>query len=521
MYFHLILNKNNVYSVAPNAERHFFMELYISLSVLAVLILLCLFSSKISSLVNLPSLLLFLAVGLLAGSEGLGGLEFSNAQAANYLGSTAMAFILFSGGFDTDWKFIRPIMLTGGILSSFGVLLTAAFCGIGTWSMFHFFAPELGIKLSWCLLLGCIISSTDAAAVFSILRSKSVSLKGNLQPLLEFESGSNDPMAAFLTVFMAGIVTMEAETGSTVAVSEYLSIVPWFAVKMSVGVVWGYLVGRTAVWIYNKINFDYNGLYYVLGVAIVLFTYSTTELFMGNGFMAVYITGMTMGNMRFVFHNGLGRFYDGISWMMQVILFTMLGLLAFPTQVWDAKWYGLGAAFILMFIARPLSVFIGMSGSKFTLADRTLVSWVGLRGGAPIMLATIPLMMEIPQATFMFHIVFFIVITSVLLQGMTIMPCAKLLKLDAPLHKMPRLPLSIEETGDKHTISREFLVTADKDKNVIANVSLPGNALILLIRRDDGIIVPRGSTVLLEGDILTVLGSSESIEECRSLFQEC
>lgn len=497
------------------------MELYIGLCILAVLMIFCLLSSKISSIVNMPSLLLFLAVGMLAGSEGIGGIEFSNATIANYIGSAAMAFILFSGGFDTDWKFVKPIFLTGGILSSLGVLMTAFFCGGAIWLLLNFFATDKNISLSWCLLLGSIISSTDAAAVFSILRSKSVSLKGNLQPMLEFESGSNDPMAAFLTVFMVDIVMQEAETGVSASFNEYLAIIPWFVVKMSVGVVLGYLFGRLAVWLYNKINFDFNGLYYVLGIAMVLFTYSATELLNGNGFMAVYAAGITMGNRRFVFHNGVGRFYDGISWMMQVILFTMLGILAFPTQVWEAKWFGLGAAVILMLLARPLAVFLGMIGSKFNLRERLLVSWVGLRGGAPIMLATIPLMTEVPQAGFMFHIVFFVVLISVLFQGMTIMPCAKLLKLDAPLRKAPRLPLSIEETGDRHTVSREFQVPAEIDKQVLADLKLPGNALILLIRRDDGIIVPKGSTCLFEGDILTVLGNSESIDACRNIFVEC
>ncbi len=487
------------------------MELFVALAVLALLMLVCLLSSKLSSYLNMPCLLLFLAVGMLAGSEGPGGIAFDNAAVANALGSTAMAFILFSGGFDTGWKTIRPVFLTGGILSSIGVLLTALFTGIFAWNFLGWMLPEQKISLSWCLLLGSIISSTDAAAVFSILRSRSVSLRGELQPLLEFESGSNDPMAAFLTVFMVGVVTQEAASGVTLSLSGYWVILPSFLYKMLVGVGLGYLLGRFFAWLYNRIDFEYNGLYYALGVVAVLASFSFTELAQGNGFMAVYVTGMTMGNRRFVFCNGVGRFYDGIAWLMQMILFSMLGLLAFPRQVWEAKWVGFGVALFLMVAARPLAVFIGMVRSRFSIRERLLVSWVGLRGGAPIMLATFPLMGGVPHADIMFHIVFFIVLTSVLIQGMTIMPMAKLLKLDAPLHKNIRLPLSIEETGDGKSGSVELAVPASLAGESLAQLKLPEGALVLMIRRNDGFVVPRGDTRLALGDVLTVMGTREAL----------
>ena len=282
--------------------------------------------------------------------------------------------------------------------------------------------------------------------------SRSVSLKGRLQPLLEFAIGKQRSHGRFFDDFygrscypLNGIRYHNASVG-------ILIVLPSFLLKMTLGIGLGYLFGRLAVWFYNKIDFEYNGLYYVLGIVVVLISYAVTELAQGNGFMAVYATGMVMGNRRFVFHNGIGRFYDGLAWMMQVILFTMLGLLAFPSQVWHAKW--IGFAVFLMRVARPLATFIGMWRSRFSVNERLLVSWVGLRGGAPIMLATFPLMAEISNSDLMFHIVFFIVLTSVLLQGMTIMPMAKLLKLDAPLRKNPRMPLSIEDTGRRCRIER-------------------------------------------------------------------
>lgn len=495
------------------------MELAIGLTVFAFLMFVCLLSSKLSSRLNMPFLLLFLVVGMVAGSEGLGMLPFDNAIVANGLGSIALSVILFSGGFDTDWESIKSVFITGGILSSIGVLLTASFTGLFVWGISLWLLPDKHLPFSWCLLLGAIVSSTDAAAVFSILRSRSVSLKGKIQSLLEFESGSNDPMAAFLTVFMTGIVAAEmGKTGGN-NLAVYWTIIPSFLLKMSIGIAIGWAIGFGAVWLFNKIDFEYNGLYYVLGVVVCLISFSLPELIHGNGFMGVYVAGMAMGNRRFVFHNGVGRFYDGLAWMMQMVLFSMLGLLAFPSQVWDAKWLGLLIALFLMVFARPLATFIGMWKSQFTIPERVLVSWVGLRGGAPIMLATFPLLNnQVLYSNLMFNIVFFIVITSVLLQGMTIMPMAKLLKLDAPLRKSPRIPLSTEETGDTNMISREIEVTGGVDKKSLAESNLPGGALVLLIRRLDKIIIPKGDTTLEIGDILTVLGTPEAVSACMNTF---
>ncbi len=494
------------------------MPLAVNITIFAVLMFVCLMSSKISSRLNMPFLLLFLVVGMLAGSEGVGKLPFDNPLFANTLGSIAMMFILFSGGFDTEWKSVRAIFVTGSIMSSIGVLLTALFTGLFAWGACHYLMPSLNVSLSWCLLLGSIVSSTDAAAVFSILRSRSVSLKGQLRPLLEFESGSNDPMAAFLTIFMTGIVAQEAATGVSVPLSAYWTIIPYFLLKMSIGIGCGWAIGRAAVWLYNKINFDYNGLYYVLCVVVVLLSFSLPELLQGNGFMGVYIAGIVMGNRRFVFHKGVGRFYDGVAWMMQMVMFTLLGLQAFPSQVFEAKYLGLAIAVFLMLFSRPLATFISMAGSKFSLKERTLVSWVGLRGGAPIMLATFPMMAGIAGNELMFHIVFFIVITSVLIQGMTIMPAARMLSLDAPLKETPRVPLSIEETGSRDMISREIEVESMEQPQTLAEINLPEGALILLIRRSENVIVPRGDTILEEKDVLTVMGTPDAVRACELKF---
>ncbi len=494
------------------------MDLFSSLAIVAFLLMLSLMSSKISTHINMPCLLLFLVVGMLAGGEGIGRIKFDNTELANAIGSVAMAFILFSGGFDTSFDSMKKVFLPGGLMSSIGVLLTAFFCGVFMWVIGEVFVPEKSLSFAWCLLLGSIISSTDAAAVFSILRSKSVSLRGKLQPLLEFESGSNDPMAAFLTIFMINIVLQETASGGTVPAWHYLLIIPSFCWRMAAGLLVGYVVGRAAVWIYNNIDFEYNGLYYVLSIVIVLAVFSTAELLKGNGFMAVYCAGIVMGNKGFVFHNGVGRFYDGIAWLMQVALFLMLGLLVYPSKLLYAGGVGLGMALFLMFAARPAATFLSLIRSEFTLKERLFISWVGLRGGAPIVLATFPMMLGVYENSYMFHIVFFIVLTSVVLQGMTIMPVAKWLNLDAPLKKKRRSPLAIEETGDKSMLSRELVVTRDFGDVSISGLHLPKGVLVLMIHRDDKIIVPRGNTVLEAGDIVMVLGSSDAIRECRNIF---
>ena len=497
------------------------MEQYSFLTVTAALILVCVCSSKLSSRLNMPSMLLFLAVGMLAGSEGIGQIDFSNATAANLIGTTALVFILFSGGFDTSWKSIRPILTPGGILSSAGVLLTATICGLFCYYLFSWAAPELEVSLPWSLLLGSIISSTDAAAVFSILRSKSVSLKGNLKSLLEFESGSNDPMAAFLTIFLLGIVQQES-AGDTAGYLTYLQIFPSFLLKMTIGITCGLVFGKAATWLFNHLSLDYDGLYYVTAVAVALFSFAGTELCAGNGYMAVYVCAMVMGNHKFIYHNGIGRFYDGVSWLMQVILFSMLGLLCFPSKIWEVKYPGLAVALFLMFIARPIAVFVCLESSRFSFRERLFVSWVGLRGGAPIMLATFPLMAGIGHAEMMFHAVFFIVITSVVLQGMTLMPLARLLGLAAPLRTAPRNPISFENTGTINSSTMDFEIPPHSafHQKRLAEIHLPQDALVLLIRRDSKFLVPRGDAILQSGDTLTIIAPPDTLEELAPRFEE-
>ncbi len=480
----------------------------------SVLLLAGIFSSKVSSWVNAPALLMFLAVGMLAGSEGIArlpfvnwkGISFDDYGLANFIGSMALCYILFSGGLDTSWRTTKSIAVTGGILASVGVALTALLMGLMTYWCF-------GMPLEQAILLGAIISSTDAAAVFSILRSKGVGLKGRMQPLLELESGSNDPMAAFLTLFMIGILQDPGQS--------YWVILPAFLMKMGIGLIFGLAIGKLAVRLFDRIALEYDGLYFVMGMGIVLFAFGVSEILGGNGFMAVYVCGMAMGNSKFLFRNGFKRFHDGIAWLMQVTMFLILGLLVFPTRLPGIALEGVVLAVVLMFVARPVAVFLCMIGSGFKWREKALVSWVGLRGAAPIVLATFPAIHGVSEAEEYFSLVFFIVLMSVLIQGKTLMPAARLLGLDQPLKSRPRSPLEFEETGGRfRSEMHEHELPAG---SVAAGVPLssldwPGSSRVLLISRQGRFLIPKGASVLEEGDELLLLAEPEEYARIRVLL---
>ncbi len=489
------------------------MQIYPFLTMTSILLLLGVLSSKISSRFNVPILLLFLGVGMLTGSDGLDWVTLNGTTDAgpiNFLGTIAMCFILYSGGLDTNFRQIRGVLGYGTFLATVGVLLTALLVGLGAW----FF---LGYDLKWCLLLGSIISSTDAAAVFAILRSRAVSLKGELQPLLELESGSNDPMAALLTIFMIDVIVNSAEN---FGVTTFLLFFGEIATRMIVGVAGGYLIGRAGAWLFNKLKLEYEGLYFVTGIAIVLAAYGIPELLHGNGFMGTYVCGLVMGNFRYNYKKGLLRFSDGVAWLMQVALFTTLGLLVNPQELLSVWQKGLLLALLLMFIARPVAILFCMFHSKFNLRERAFISWVGLRGAAPIVLATFPLVSGIENANMMFNMVFFIVLASVLIQGRTLMPVARLLKLDRPLSEKSRIPLELEETDSLNSEMHEFDVHKDAEfaHKTLAEMKLPQGVLVMLIRRDNHFILARGNTIIEPGDGMLMMGDRQTMQTVATQF---
>lgn len=459
--------------------------------------------SKISDRFGVPSLLLFLILGMLAGSEGPGGIYFDDPVLAQSISITSLVLILFSGGLDTEWNEVRSVLRHGLLLSTLGVFITALTVGL-------FARAILGYSLVEGLLLGSIVSSTDAAAVFSVLRSKGISLKGELKPLLELESGSNDPMAIFLTLGLTRLI-MEPDLSP-------VSLLGLFFQQMLIGGVMGYVMGRATQFLINRINLGYEGLYPVLTLALVLLTFGSTDLIGGSGFLAVYLTGLVLGRYRFVHKRSIARFHNGVAWLMQITMFLTLGLFVFPSRLIPIMGLSLLIAGCLMLLARPGSIVIGLLGSGFDWREKALVSWVGLRGAAPIILATFPLVAGIPQADLIFNVIFFVVLTSVLLQGTSIPLVARWLKVDAPASPERVYPIEYTPMGDLQSDLKELPVPPGSraDGKAIVELGLPDDFLVILIARDDDFVVPYGGTVLQSGDVLLVLSENDSFDQVQT-----
>jgi potassium/hydrogen antiporter len=472
---------------------------------IAVILILSVFASKASEKYGIPALLLFLFLGMLAGSEGPGGVYFDDPWLAQALGVAALAFILFAGGMDTNWSEVRPVSGRGLLLATVGVAVTAAIVGVSAFFWFDFSLLE-------GLLLGSIISSTDAAAVFSLLRSRNIGLPNRVKNLLELESGSNDPMAVFLTVALIGLLTQSAHPLGL--------LTRMFFQQMIVGGVLGFALGWGLVWLLNHIGLETEGLYPVLTLSSVLFIYGLIAFLGGNGFLGVYIAGLVMGNKNFVHKKSLLRFHDGVAWLMQIVMFLILGLQVFPSQLVPVIGSGLLLSALLMLAARPIAIFLCLWLSPFNLKERILIAWVGLRGAVPIILATFPLLANLPNAGHIFNLVFFIVLTSVLLQGTSLPLVVRWLGLARPLPFKPRYPLEFEEGEGTDATLMDFIIPYHSGVigKPILELGLPAESVITLIVRNDQYLVPNGTAVLEPGDVLLVLLKKASIPEVNRIL---
>lgn len=473
----------------------------------SILLFISIIAGKTSFKVGVPTLIFFLVVGMLAGSEGLGNIYFDDPKTAQFIGILALNFILFSGGLDTKWEQVKPVMRKGIVLSTLGVLLTA--CSVGV-----FVHIITDFSLMEGLLLGSIVSSTDAAAVFSVLRSKSVGLKNNLKPTLELESGSNDPMAFFLTISLTSMVAQGE--------GNIWTVVPTFFLQMIVGGAAGYLMGKLMVRILNKISLDFEGLYPVMMIAMLFFTFSITDVLGGNGFLAVYLSGLVVNNNSVIHKKSLIRFFDGMAWLMQIVLFLTLGLLVFPSQIIPIMGMGILIALFLIFIARPISVFASLMFFKLENSHRLFISWVGLRGAVPIVFATYPLLAGVEKANMIFNLVFFIAVISVLLQGTTLPVVARWLGVTVPGNGR-RAPTDMELSDDVKSELVEIEVPHEKwtEGKKIVDLGFPKTALIVLIKRKGKFITPNGSTIIYPGDKLLIMSDSrqalDDIYQCMEL----
>lgn len=473
------------------------MGIELLLVIAASLLLLSIAASKLANSLGVPALLMFVGIGILTGIDGLGRVDFEDARLTQSVGVVALALILFSGGLDTDLKRVSRVLRSGFSLATLGVLLTALI-------MAAFAVQAMGFSWLEGLLLGAILSSTDAAAVFSVLRGKKTHLQGDLEPTLELESGSNDPMAVFLTIGMLKLLSQPNQTAA--------DLLPLFLQQMVVGSAVGYAAGRLLPLLINQIRLTYEGLYPVLTLAAVLLVYGGTAALGGNGFLAVYLAGVLMGSREFIHKKSLSRFHDGLAWLMQITMFFLLGLLLTPSRLGPIIGGGLLTALVLAVAARPFSVLVALLLSKFSLRERLMISWVGLRGAAPIILATFPLLANIPKADTIFNIVFFVVVVSVAVQAPTIVPLARLLRVNAPpvekrmtdALEMPALPLR-----DK-LIELTIPPDCNAENVQVVDLGLPPGILIVLLERAGETFVPNGSTVLSAGDKLLLVVDAAS-----------
>lgn len=457
---------------------------------------------------GVPTLLLFLFIGMLAGQDGPGGIVFNDPKVAKFIGGVALSFILFSGGLETKRQDIRPIFWHGISLSTLGVITTAVSVGLFVAWIAHWSIIE-------GLLVGSIVSSTDAAAVFSIMRSRAIGLKKNLKPLLEFESGSNDPMAYILTIsFTYLLANKDATLGSLVFL---------FFKQMIVGALIGYGMGLAMHRIFNWIKLEFEGLYAVLLVTCVLFTFSFTDFVGGNAFLAVYLSAYVVGNLDFIHKKSLTKHFDGQAWLMQIILFITLGLLVTPKQLIPHLGMGLLISIFLILVVRPFSVFLALSFFRMHMKDKLFVAWVGLRGAVPIVLATYPLLAGVGKASVIFNVVFFISITSVLIQGTTLPLVAKWLKLTVPINLKRKSVVDLEMAWGTKSIYKAIPVDANFHciGKSIVEMKLPNTIIIALIERKNKFFFSDGSTKIMDGDVLYVMADNEkaieNLYDCLSL----
>ena len=373
---------------------------------IGALLVLTVLAGSLSSRFGLPALLGFMALGMLAGSEGPGGIRFENYGFAQDIGVACLIFILFSGGLDTHWKSVRSAALPALLLATLGVTISAAVVAGAAMLL-------LGFTLLQGFLLGAVVASTDAAAVFAILRSHGLPLREDVKSLIELESGSNDPMAIFLVGAAVLLLTAPATSA--------LSLVPSFGLQMTVGAAVGLGIGWAFPQLLRRAKLNVGGLSLVISVAAALLSYSVAGLLQGNGFLAAYVAGIVAGTREFPDKQSVSLFQDGFAWLAQVVMFLTLGLLVFPSELSAVIGPGLAVTALLMFIARPLSVFICLAPfARYGWRAKLFASWAGLRGAVPIVLATFPIVAGIEGAQAIFNIVFFVVLISSMIQGPTL-----------------------------------------------------------------------------------------------------
>ncbi|WP_173917093.1 potassium/proton antiporter [Halobacillus sp. Marseille-Q1614] len=476
------------------------------ITLIALLLIMSVIVTKFSSRLGVPSLSLFIGVGMLVGSDGLNFLSFNNAEVAQMVGILALIVILFEGGMQTKWSAIRPVAAPSVTLATLGVVLTSGIVGI---------AAKFILDLPWveAFLLGSIVGSTDAAAVFAVLKGKNI--RNKLEATLEAESGSNDPMAVFLTISFIQVITAD-ETNIWGMIGSFF----W---QMGGGLVIGLLLGYGASFALNRINLDSSGLYPIFALGFAFLTYGASSLIQASGLLAVYVAAVLIGNAELAYRYSILRFHEGFGWMAQILMFILLGLFVYPSEVFALPVImdGLLISFVLIVIARPVATFLSLLFFKFDWKEKTFLSWAGLRGAVPIVLAIFPLLAGIEQSPLIFNIVFFIVLVSTVVQGSTITRVAERFNLVSEKSTNPIHSLELISMGKTNVEMMEYEIT---ERNYVVGQSLehlelPDKALISAIIRGGDVITPYGQSTIQAGDTLYIMVSKRVKKEVIELLE--
>ncbi|WP_226087217.1 potassium/proton antiporter [Mesobacillus sp. S13] len=474
---------------------------------LAFLFIVGVLTTRFSTRLGVPSLIFFIMVGMVMGSDVLGIIYFDNAGLAQMIGVIALVIILFEGGLQTDLKDVKPVIIPSLSLATVGVLITSGIVAV---------AAKMILGLDWleAILFGAIVGSTDAAAVFAVLKGHNISPK--LGSTLEAESGSNDPMAVFLTVAMIELITIPD--------ASILKLIGDFFLQMGLGLILGVIFGKVAVKSLNSINLDSSGLYPVFATAFALLTYGVTTFLNGSGLLAVYIAAITIGNAEIAYRHSIFRFTEGFAWMMQILMFVILGLLVFPSELFNLAILiqGILISVILMMVARPAAVFISTIKMDYSQKERIFLSWAGLKGAVPIILATFPLLAGIEGSHQIFNVVFFVVLTSALIQGATIPMLANKLGLNGPKKTIPMQSLELISLGKADAEMIEYEMESDSAivGKTLMDIHFPEGTLVNAIIRHGKLIAPTGNTVIMAGDFLYILSGRKNKPKLKKLLKE-
>ncbi|MCP3031916.1 potassium/proton antiporter [Halobacillus sp. A1] len=463
--------------------------------------------ARFSSRWGIPSLVLFILVGMLVGSDGLGLIYFDDARVAQIIGVFSLVIILFEGGLHTKWSTVRSVAGPSLSLATLGVLITSCIVGFAAYFI-------LDIRLVEGLLFGAIVGSTDAAAVFAALKERNI--KAKMGATLEAESGTNDPMAVFLTLSLIELIIMED--------SSIFMMIPTFFIQMGLGLILGVAFGKLASFSINHIKLDSSALYPIFSVAFALITYSVTSFAGGSGFLAVYVAALVIGNSELTYRYSIFQFNEGFAWMAQILMFIILGLLVFPGQLFTLEIMinGFLLSAILIIIARPAAVFVSTIKMKYSLKEKTFLSWAGLRGAVPIVLATFPIVEGLDNSQTLFNIVFFVVLTSTLVQGSTISYAANLLDLVGPKKDVPHHSIELISMGKasaemiQYQTNRESAIVGKK----LRDVSFPNRANISAIIRNNQVVTPYGETEIKDGDFLYILVEAKYKEQLKKILEQ-